>query len=62
MEKFEKDKDQDITLAIIMQKLIDIESKVNTTNGRVKSLEIWKAYIIGGGAVIVTMIGWVMQK
>lgn len=33
-------------------------AQVQTTNGRVTSLERWRAYLIGGGVVIVTIVGW----
>lgn len=69
MQKFDKDKDQDITLALIWEKLevmeknqIETLNRQKETNGRVKSLEIWKAYMIGGGLVIVTLIGWIMNS
>ena len=69
MDKFNKDKDQDVTLALIWQKLEAMEanqletlSRQKETNGRVRSLETWKAYFIGGGLVIITIIGWMAQS
>jgi hypothetical protein len=35
--------------------------QVRLTNGRVSSLEKWRAYFIGGGIVIVTIIGWLVS-
>ena len=32
--------------------------QVRITNGRVSSLERWRAYFVGGGIVVVTVIGW----
>lgn len=64
----EKDQAQDITLAVINSKLEAIARKdeliyqqVQATNGRVKSLEIWRAYMIGGAIVLVSIIGWIIQ-
>jgi hypothetical protein len=63
-----KDHEQDITLATIDQQLKGIIEKddliykqVQATNGRVKSLEIWRAYMIGGGIVLITIIGWLIN-
>jgi Flp pilus assembly protein TadB len=35
--------------------------QVKKTNGRVSSLEKWRAYLVGGGIVIVTLVGWIIQ-
>lgn len=38
----------------------DIRDQVTRTNGRVTALEKWKAYVVGGTAVIVALIGWIV--
>jgi len=64
-----KDHEQDISLATINEKLIHIErqnertlNQVLITNGRVRSLEVWRAYLIGGVVVLATILGWVIGK
>lgn len=37
-------------------------SQAMKTNGRVSALEKWKNYMVGGGLVILTIIGWLVQK
>jgi hypothetical protein len=68
MSSSNKDHQQDITLATINEKLNAIQaqeerilSQVKATNGRVTSLEIWRAYLIGGLIVLTTIIGWIMN-
>ena len=59
------DDDQDDLLARIDERLKALQetqvqtlAQVKTTNGRVTSLEKWRSYLIGGGVVIVTILGW----
>jgi len=44
----------------------EIKEQTIKTNGRVSGLENWRAYIVGGGAVIVTVIiptlAWVIKQ
>jgi hypothetical protein len=67
-KKTPHDHKQDITLATVMEKLMHIDKtneailvQAEKTNGRVKSLEIWRAYLIGGVVVITALIGWLTQ-
>jgi Flp pilus assembly protein TadB len=39
----------------------EVLEQVKKTNGRVSSLEKWRAYLVGGGIVIVTLVGWIIQ-
>jgi hypothetical protein len=64
-----KDHEQDITLTTINEKLnyvIKAEDKIleqaEKTNGRVRSLEIWRAYLIGGLVVLTTLVGWIFNS
>lgn len=64
----QSDNEQNITLATINQKLIHMEALQHQqltqsilTNGRVKSLEIWRAYLIGGVTVIIVLMGWLIN-
>lgn len=36
--------------------LVEIKDRVGETNGRVKSLELWKQFLLGGWAVIVVVV------
>lgn len=65
----EVDDDQNEFLARIDERLeslketqVQILTQVKTTNGRVTSLERWRAYLIGGGVVIVTILGWLANS
>ena len=31
------------------------------TNGRVTALEKWRAYIVGGGTILIIIVGWIVQ-
>ena len=45
--------------------LSKIELQVTTTNGRLQSLELWRAFLAGGlvvvGAMLVPMLVWALQ-
>ena len=40
---------------------LEIKTKQDQTNGRVKSLEKWKWSLAGGLAVIVVLLGWLFN-
>jgi len=39
----------------------EIKQKVNEQNGRVKKLELWRAYLLGGVFVVSTIVGIVIK-
>tara|TARA_R100001086_G_C11764349_1_gene239025 strand:+ start:275 stop:496 length:222 start_codon:yes stop_codon:yes gene_type:complete len=43
---------------ILNRELPDIKHQLKTLNGRTRSLENWRNYIIGGMAILTTIITW----
>lgn len=52
-----------ILLEAIRTDTEEIKKQVTSTNGRVKSLELWRMFLIGAWAVItlITPIGWLLM-
>lgn len=67
-KKNEVDMTQNDLLARIDERLKSLQetqnktfAQVQATNGRVTSLERWRSYLIGGGVVILTIVGWLVS-
>ena len=43
---------------ILNRELPDIKNQLNALNGRTRSLENWRNYILGGMAILTTIITW----
>jgi len=43
---------------ILNRELPDIKDQLKTVNGRTRSLENWRSYMLGGMVIITTMITW----
>ena len=43
---------------ILNRELPDIKEQLNLSNGRTRSLENWSNYILGGMAILTTIITW----
>jgi uncharacterized protein YeeX (DUF496 family) len=43
---------------ILNRELPDIKYQLKTLNGRTRSLENWRNYILGGMAILTTIITW----
>ncbi len=39
----------------------EIKAKVNEQNGRVKKLELWRAYLLGGMFVVSSLVGIIIK-
>ena len=46
---------------ILNRELPDIKHQLKTINGRTRSLENWRNYIIGGMAILTTIITWSLK-
>jgi len=46
---------------ILNRELPDIKHQLKTLNGRTRSLENWRNYIIGGMAILTTIITWSLK-
>ena len=44
--------------AIFHRELPDIKEQLKLSNGRTRSLENWRNYMLGGMAIITTIITW----
>lgn len=53
---------EEITLGTIHEILTRVETQVMKTNGRVRSLEIWRGAITGGLTIISLFVGYIMKK
>ena len=43
---------------ILNRELPDIKDQLKVVNGRTRSLENWRSYMLGGMVIITTMITW----
>ena len=43
---------------VLQRELPDIKEQLKIANGRTRSLENWRNYMLGGMAIIATLIGW----
>ena len=43
---------------VLQRELPDIKEQLKLANGRTRSLENWRNYMLGGMAIIATLIGW----
>jgi|TARA_R110000851_G_C12705036_1_gene526565 uncharacterized protein YeeX (DUF496 family) len=43
---------------ILNRELPDIKEQLKVSNGRTRSLENWRNYILGGMAILTTIITW----
>jgi|TARA_X000001388_G_scaffold77352_2_gene77782 hypothetical protein len=43
---------------ILNRELPDIKDQLKAVNGRTRSLENWRSYMLGGMVIITTMITW----
>jgi hypothetical protein len=43
---------------ILNRELPDIKDQLKVANGRTRSLENWRSYMLGGMVIITTMITW----
>mgnify|MGYP003148358098 CR=1 FL=1 len=46
---------------ILQRELPDIKEQLKLANGRTRSLENWRNYMLGGMAIIATIITWSMK-
>ena len=46
---------------ILNRELPDIKHQLKALNGRTRSLENWRNYIIGGMAILTTIITWSLK-
>lgn len=46
---------------VVIESLRELKEKVDKTNGRVKALEIWRSFIVGGLTMLVVLIGWFIE-
>ena len=44
---------------ILNRELPDIKEQLKLSNGRTRSLENWRNYILGGMAILTTIITWI---
>jgi len=43
---------------ILNRELPDIKEQLKVANGRTRSLELWRSYILGGMALLTILITW----
>ena len=46
---------------ILNRELPDIKEQLKESNGRTRSLEIWRNYILGGMGILTIIITWSIQ-
>jgi len=46
---------------ILNRELPDIKEQLKVANGRTRSLELWRSYILGGMALLTILITWGFQ-
>jgi len=49
----------EITNDTLHEILVRLEKKVDKTNGRVRTLEVWKGFITGGLTIIAIVVGYI---
>lgn len=54
-------RETDLMFKNVIDKLEDMHKDIKKTNGRVKALEIWRAFVLGGCAVILILGAWVVS-
>lgn len=53
---------EEVTNATLHEILIRVEAKVDKTNGRVRSLELWRAGLAGSISIIGFVIVFILNK
>lgn len=51
-----------ITNQTLHEILLRVEEKVDRTNGRVRSLEVWKGFITGSITIIAMVVGYITSN